>query len=256
MKLRSSLVTSAAALLLVACLAGSALGASMILNEYNAVKDASILKNSGSDTYFGVVAGNGGDWMEFVVIQDSLDIRGWYFTTIQKGETDATIVLPSLDAFSSLKKGTILTIAENVPTDLSYAPICHPTDQNAGDWWINYQASFSAGDDTNNDFLVQIFDAQDNLVFGPAGETVSPVSGIGSDEIFKLETAPSALITPLSPYYKDGTSSTFGSPNIYNAGTTVQDFTGLRCVPEPASILALACGVVPLALGLRRRSAR
>ena len=254
MKLRSSLVTSAAVLLLIVCLGASALGAAMILNEYNGVKNASFLKNSGADTHFGVVAGNGGDWMEFVVIQDALDVRGWYFTTIQKGETDASIVLPDYEVFSSLKKGTILTIAESVPTDLSYAPVCDPSDQNAGDWWINYQAPFSAGDDTNNDFQVQIFDAQDNLVFGPAGEPVS-VTGIGGDEVFKLEAAPSALITPTCGFYKDGTSSTFGSPNIYNAGSTVQDFTGLRSVPEPASLAALLLGLGSLAVARFRKSA-
>ena len=53
------------------------------------------------------------------------------------------------------------------------------------------------------------------------------LAGIGNDEVFKLEEDPSSFITPAADY-NDGTSSTFGSPNIYSAGSEQQDFTALR----------------------------
>jgi len=244
MKLRLGFVASSVAALLLVCAVGGAFAAPMILNEYNGVKDANVLKNDGSDTYFGIVAGNGGDWMELVAIQDQLDLTGWWITTLQSGSTDATIELPSL----TLRSGSILTIAENVADDFSYNPV-------AGDWWINYQASFSSGDSSHNDFQVMIYDAAGNLVFGPSGEGIIADLGVGSDEVYKLEDTPSDSITPMSNY-NDGSSSTFGAPNQWSSGTITQDFSALRAavVPEPASILALACGIVPLVI--RRRSAK
>jgi len=42
-------------------------GDSLLLNEYNGVGYDRYLKDSGSDSYFGTVAGNGGSWLELVV---------------------------------------------------------------------------------------------------------------------------------------------------------------------------------------------
>lgn len=247
-------ITLLLAALLAVCLVGVATpgrAARMILNEYNAVRDAMFLKDGASDPYFGRVAGNGGDWMEFVVIEDLLDVRGWSFVTTQNGQPDATIVLPDVPVLSSLRSGTILTIAELVGTDWSYDPVYDPTDPSAGDWWINYQASFSEGDNTHSNFQVTILDASGAVVFGPAGEGINPVSGIGNDEVFKLEEDPSPFITPFSNY-RDGSSSTFGLPNRWSGGTMVQDFGPLRSVvPEPSSLLALSLGLAGI-LGRRR----
>jgi hypothetical protein len=249
----------AAALALMAGSASAALSAPMILNEYNAVKDGGFLKDSGSDTYFGTVAGNGGDWMEFVVTQDKLDIRGWSFVTYQNGAYDGTVTLPSLDALASLRSGTIFTIAEQVATDLSYNPVYDPSNPNAGDWWMNYQASFSAGNATHSNFQVTIADALNNTVFGPAGEGISPASGIGNDEVFKLEADPSSSIEANSSHYNDGTSSSFGSPNRWSSGTITQDFSKLRSaaavasVPEPSSLMALVYGGLGALAFVRRR---
>jgi len=236
--------------------AAVALGAPMLLNEYNGVKDGGFIKDGGTDTYFGTVDGNGGDWMEFVVVQDNLDIRGWQFVTYQANAYDGTITLPSLEALGSLRSGTIFTIAEMVATDLSYNPVYDPGNPNAGDWWINYQAAFSAGNSTHSNFQVTILDAMNNVIFGPAGEGISPVSGIGNDEVFKLEADPSDMITADSPYYKDGTSSTFGSPNKWSAGTITQDFQPLRrnaAIPEPATLAYLLAGLPAISVLCRRR---
>ena len=52
--------------------------ADVILNEYNAVIGSKFLGGGdGSDSYFGKVEGNGGDWFELVVITDQLDMRNW-----------------------------------------------------------------------------------------------------------------------------------------------------------------------------------
>lgn len=242
MKLNVRTAVIAALVAGVLCSAGSAFAAPMIVNEYNSVKDANVLKDGKSDTYFGIVPGNGGDWMELVVIADNLDARGWNIVTEQAGAADATITLPTDAVFGSLRSGTILTIAELVATDLSYDP-------SAGDWWINYQASFSAGDSTHKDFRITILDALGENVFGPCGEGIASGAGIGGDEVFKLEEDPSSLITPLS-VYNDGSSSSFAGPNVWSSGTETQDFSALRSVvPEPTSALVLACGL----LGLIRR---
>ncbi|MCX6344578.1 MAG: hypothetical protein NT018_05825 [Armatimonadetes bacterium] len=92
----SNFATVGVAVMLVSS-SGMAMAASMFLNEYNAVKSTSTLKSPGTDSYFGLVMGNGGDWMEFVVTQD-LDVRGWSVVTTQAGAADATIVLPSTAA--------------------------------------------------------------------------------------------------------------------------------------------------------------
>ena len=49
----------------------------LILNEFSAVGDAFYLRNGGTDPFLGTVQGNGGNWIELVVVTDHLDIRGW-----------------------------------------------------------------------------------------------------------------------------------------------------------------------------------
>src|SRR6185436_1076333 len=47
----------------------------ILVNEYNAVSPDKLL--SGTDTFWGHVLGNGGDWVELVTVEDHLDLRGW-----------------------------------------------------------------------------------------------------------------------------------------------------------------------------------
>jgi hypothetical protein len=252
-------------------LPGLAGAAPILVNEFNAVSASQFL-NGGTaaadvdgaptaDTYFGRVVGNGGDWIELVVIQDHYDLRGSALSIAEgNGASRATTVLSFTQnsLWSDLRSGTIITIAEDVPDDPTYNPL-------GGDWWINAQASNTASglfitahnfSVSNDDTQISILDSLSNTVFGPAGEGVQPPSGVGSTEVWKLEANPSAAITPTSPYH-DGSSSSFGSPNRWNSGANVQDFSALRAaVPEAgaATLFGVALALA-LSAGRARRAA-
>lgn len=225
-------------------------GAHVILNEYNAVDPTVFLNGGGpsadadggraSDSYFGRVQGNGGDWFELVVITDGLDMRLWKLDIYDNGALDETLDLTNHSIWANLRSGTIITVSEDVPSDISYNPA-------AGDWCINVQASNDADGlyieassfpVSSNNWQLGIRDAGGNTVCGPAGEGISPASGVGNTEIFRLEADPSASITPFSADYDDGKDlSTFGSPNQWG----IQAFGQLRNVaPEPSSISLLS----------------
>jgi hypothetical protein len=218
-------------LVFVLVAASQSVGAApLILNEYNGVKPTSYLKNENSDTFFGRVLGNGGDWFELVVVADHLDIRGWQMVVEDEtGPSTATLTVSADPLWSDLRAGTIITVAEDVPEDVSYDPA-------GGDWWIQVRAGASGTgtyisatdfEVSNNNTKISIRTGDGLPIFGPAGESISGV-GVGSDEVFKLEADPSAAIGPTSDAYQDGSSSTFGAPNIFAGGTTTQDFSALR----------------------------
>ena len=232
-------------------LTANAWGADLILNEYNAVNttdflgggDGSADESGGraSDSYFGRVMGNGGDWFELVVIKDHLDIRGWQLDIYENKALDKTLTLTTHSIWKDLRAGTIITVAEDVPSDISYNPA-------AGDWWINVRANTN-GDGlyiqkssfpvSSKNWQLRIRNAAGEVVFGPAGEGVSPATGIGGTEVFRLEDDPSATIVANSPDYDDGDDfSTFGAPNRWGA----QEFGELRPIiaPAAASIKLLA----------------
>ena len=205
----------------------------LILNEYNAVDPTKYLANLNSDVTLGRVLGNGGNWFELVVTTDHLDIRGWQLVTSNDtgapGQTVQTLTLTNNGLWADLRAGTIVTIGEDIPDNPSYDPA-------AGDWWIHVRGGASGSglyvstqpfEVSNNNWQLTIKDAMGVTVFGPAGEGVWPLSGVGGDEVFKLEEDPTPYITPINNY-NDGTSSSFGAPNVYSAGTRVQDFTSLR----------------------------
>ena len=207
----------------------------LVLNEYNAVVTTKKLDNLASDTYWGRIDGNGGDWLELVVTTDHLDITGWELVlsndTGGVGETVQSLFFSGDALLTDLRAGTIITISENLPDDVSYDPA-------GDDWWINFNASSIASgtyitaqdfETSNVNWQLTIRDAMAVTQFGPAGEGIMPIVGIGSDEVFKLEDDPSGFITP-SSNYNDGTSSTFGSENVFSAGSQMQDFSSLRAV--------------------------
>ena len=238
-------------LLIVLSLLGDRLwAADVILNEYNAVDPASFLGDGdsaadakggrASDSHFGRVEGNGGDWFELVVIKDHLDMRRWKLDVYENKKLDKTLNLTNHAIWSDLRSGSIITVSEGVPSDISYNPA-------EGDWWINVQAN-DKGDGlyvdkssfkvSSKNWQLTIRDAAGAVVFGPAGEGVSPLDGVSGTNVFKLRTDPSASIKPDSGDYGDGSDlSTFGAPNRWG----VQDFNDLRpkIAPPAATIEVL-----------------
>jgi hypothetical protein len=235
------------AVVVLSLLAGNVWGADLILNEYNAVDSndflgggTAVADESGgraSDSHFGRVPGNGGDWFELVVIKDHLDIRGWQLDLFEDGVFDETLVLTASPIWKDLRAGTIITVSEDLASDISYNPA-------AGDWWINVQANNNADGlyiekssfpVSSKNWQLVIRNLAGAIVFGPAGEGVSPAGGVGGDEVFRLEDNPSDSILPNSPDYDDGDDfSTFGAPNRWGA----QSFDQLRAVVTPAPAAA------------------
>ncbi len=210
----------------------------VILNEYNAVSGTHLLKDGGTDTFWGRIEGNGGDWFELVVTEDHLDLRGWELVvsddTGGEDESIESLFLTQDLLWSDLRSGTIITVSEDLPNDVSYDPV-------GGDWWINVRAANSASGIyitasnfkvSNDDWQLTIRDAAGQVVFGPAGEGVEPPGGVGSNEIARLEEHPSPAIVPNSDY-DDGVESTFGSPNVIADGGLAQDFSTLQSVVTP-----------------------
>lgn len=238
-------------MVVLALVSGTLRAADVLLNEYNAVDNTSFLGGGdssaddrggrASDSYFGRVMGNGGDWFELVVIKDHLDMRGWQLETYNGSKLDKTLTLTADPIWSDLRAGTIITVAQEVPSDVSYDPA-------AGDWWINVQAknggeekyiSAKSFDVSNKDWRLVIRNIAQGIVFGPAGEGISPLTGVGTTEVFQLRADPSAAIEADSPYYDtNGRYSTFGAPNHWGG----QEFNDLRPAldPTPASITVLA----------------
>jgi hypothetical protein len=238
---------------------GSAQAAEVIVNEYNAVaetcdrpptppdeEEPCFLQDGNSDPFLGTRLENGGDWFEVVVIQDHLDMRGWDFRVTQGGgiPEEFILVLTQELIWSDLRSGTIITVSEDIPSNVDdYQP-------ETGDWWINVRAdnntlgtyitamNFKTGNDKTQ---ISVRDEFNAVIFGPAGEGVNPLKGVGDDEVFKLEADPSSSIVPGScidadpdictpDYWNDGSSSTYGQPNVWSGGSMQQDFSALRSV--------------------------
>ncbi len=234
---------------LVLHFAASVFCASVILNEYNAVDTGGYLGGGtatadasggrASDSFFGRAAGNGGDWFELVVITDHLDMRNWKLDVYENGALDKTLDLNDHALWSDLRSGTIITVGEDLPTDASYNPA-------AGDWWIHVRAADGADgvyiEATNfpvssSDWKLRIRNAAGTVIFGPAGEGVSPASGIGGEEIFRLEADPSAATAANSPDYDSGDAlSTFGAPNQWGR----QNIEALRAAAAASALTVLS----------------
>lgn len=239
----------------------------IILNEFNAVSGSKFLKDEKSDSTLGRIEGNGGNWMELVVVTDHADLRGLELRWAEfaganipeetlwdpdRADFEQGIIRFTNDPFwADMRSGTIITIAEQEiikndqdeeivnGSDLSFSPL-------TGDFWIHLWSfdtqyletetnvdgdepgNFSIGNDDWEVSLVRpVTDGDDELLWGPVGEAVDGFGGnLGSEEVGKLEFNPGTQISNFD--YNDGSSSTFGAPNVWSAGTVTQDFSELR----------------------------
>ncbi len=211
----------------------------IILNEYNGVAPTEELLNDGYDTYFGDVVGNGGNWAEFVITEDFIDLRG---ATLDIKRSDGihlfTATFPKNTELAYLRKGTLLTVSEE-PTNLSY----NPTDSNNPDWTIN----INYNDLENKDGIFDISHrTMDFSIKSVTGETLMKNSGevvvgwgVNDQEVFKLKKDPSADIEPDDEAYGDDSGrqiiSTFGSPNQWidsNGNIVHQNFDAIRTLTD------------------------
>ena len=157
-------------------LAAPAQGPRLVLNEYNAVGDeAELLGGDGT-------VGNGGDWFEFLVVQDRLDLRGWTLELWdRKGDGDqlrqaASLTFNDNPALRAIPAGTLVVIGEEVENDFSFDAV--------DDWTIHLRVTNTANgaffqppdegevfNSTRVDSMVVIRDASGELAAPLAGET-------------------------------------------------------------------------------------
>jgi len=206
----------------------------IILNEYNGVSAEYKLKNNGYDSFYGRIDGNGGKWIEMIVVDDKVDLREAILNITGHADLYFLSKFPNNNALSNLRSGTILTISEE-PTDLSYDPFnnCNP------DWTININYNDldvidGTFDVNHNELKVSIKSADDHTLLDRSGEGVFG-SGIDKREIFLLKTDPTEDIEPDNIYYGDSGDnqplSTFGTPNKWidkNGSIVTQSLEDLR----------------------------
>jgi len=220
------------------------------------------------DVFFGRVVGNGGNWFELIVVQDHLDMRNWQLTWTEQTTTPTagTITLTDHSLWSDLRAGTIITFTESDAahggrdTDTTFNPAI-------GDWWININTLTGDPDDPltrtpqttyastttdesgdgpgnfsvgNDNWQLTVWDASPTAVFGPCGEgTTIHEANVSTREVFKLEEDPNAQISPAASAYYDGTSSSFGHPNVWSDGDKTQDFSLLRAAGTTIALIAV-----------------
>lgn len=195
----------------------------LVLNEYNAVADDREMLSGG-------VVGNGGDWFEFVVVEDNLDLRGYTVDLYdRKGADDqlrfaASVTFANDVRLSNAPAGTIVTISEDFPTDLNFGGV--------DDWHINLQVDTpdvngdvfavaragSVFNSTRSGQVVVIRDASGALVTPATGETEAwdeAAGGVSGGEVMNLCVSPSPGYTPdpLLDYRDNPGPSSFGEPN-------------------------------------------
>lgn len=233
--------------------------APLIINEYNAVSATNTLDDGeGQDSFFGILPGNGGNWIELLVIDDHVDLRDW---TLQWAEMEQVGALPEdtaegeirfgqHDVWSDLRAGTIITLIETADAEAQVGPAGEtystPTDSSydpeAGDWWINISTreeaakgdaaalittvtndgmagDFSVGKD---DWMVKIVDWDGEDVFGPLGEGAAdwPGGGVSSKEGGSLEGPVPTEENPAAITLADWQAITPTNPFYDDTGST------------------------------------
>lgn len=180
-------------------------GAAVIVNEYNCVDSNRYLNGNDyedgidpdfkEDSYFrtipdmpnGRIEGNGGNWIELVVVQDHFDLRGWSLKWAETGANATDLTDPwygdptveqgiisfsnTAPIWSDLRAGTIITLSEKdsigvdtdwdgnnrnftdepLPTAADVTiPLHTDTGYNpaGGDWWIHVSSRQEQADGT------------------------------------------------------------------------------------------------------------
>jgi hypothetical protein len=249
----------------------------VVLNEYNAVDPNSFLNGTAvptsSDSHFGRIVGNGGNWFELAVTGNGTsgytNLTGW---SIEVGKiassgkfvSGSTIVLSDPGTWSAIANGTLLTFidkntaAGGLDTGFNRENLLASDGYAWSNIYLGTPGIISGSnlttlaiDSDNTAFLIK--DPAGTVIFGPAGEGVAPLSGVNGTEIFKLENDASPLVSPIDVAitdtmlgYDDGSSgSTFGSPNLFSPlGTTTdraQDFSAF--VQSPLQIYFADLGI-------------
>lgn len=208
----------------------------LVLNEYNAVADD-------RELLAGSPLGNGGDWFEFVVVEDNLDLRGFSIELFDQKGTDDQLRLASTVTFGDdirlarAPAGTIITIGEELADDLNFDAV--------SDWHIHFQVTnegtgtfFDAAsvgavfNSTRSGQMVLIKDAAGVIVTPLSGETEAwdeAGGGVSGAEVMSLCVSPTNAMTlnPITDYSDNGSVSSFGEPNtcVYpdpnNAGAVI-----------------------------------
>jgi len=196
----------------------------VVLNEWNAVAEDNELAEG--DAALGSLEGNGGDWLELLILDDEVDLRGARLVMEDRGGAAGEIVLGDHPVLDGLRAGTLITVAADLPEDLDYDP-------DAGDWRFHLRAAPDGAVATTDGFRIThrewqltSWDADDGLIFGPIGEGLAPTDGLSSREVGMLAAQPSTALRRDSPHFVDADASTFGAANTWSDGA--QDLAVLR----------------------------
>jgi hypothetical protein len=239
----------------------------IILNEYNAVGSEEYLGGGDEleadapfDSFFSRIEGNGGAWVEFVVTQNS-DIRKW---TLEITNKDSTQILKLADhvALESIPAGTILTFSEGnryLGTSFNQTSRLNIDGYAWTNIWMHDSVLIDQTNSTHptnspigsDDTRFIWKNAANEIIYGPSGETIAlsdsndngigdePIA-VGDSEVFRLEANPSASTNPLNINYDDGSSSSYGRPNLWSNDSIVQLFNGFLSVSSPPQISAIS----------------
>ncbi len=202
----------------------------VVLNEWNAVEPDKLAL--GPDPALGAVAGNGGNWLEFVVIADGTDLRGARLSLRDRRGSAGEIEFTADTLWADLPAGALFTIAETLPEDPAFDPTI-------GDWRFHITPTpdgiyaVSEGFDvTPEAWTATLRHADGTVIFGPVGEGIEPRSGIGSSDTGCLQRDPDATVRRADQAYGDCEVSTYADANIWGDGD--QEFDHLRGEPtEP-----------------------
>jgi len=245
------------------------LAAGLILNEYNAVASNEFLNGNSApdnikdnaDSFFGRIEGNGGNWLELVVVEDHLDVRGWQLRWLENdGEANGNLndpaiwdptrvnglvsqgVLtfnPSASIWSDLRSGTIITVSEQFSVDEiveAANPVNDPVDTG-----FNFDLSTDASyDPAGGDWRIHVSTRDEVNAAVPLITTLTNVDGdsagdfsIGpADWEIRVFNGAADVFGPI------GEAIEFGNPPDTFGG--VNDEEIVRLEVDPSSMVTIA----------------